>query len=57
MCKLGPRATPSIGDGNKGMELGRFGWLVLLSQLLHFSEHQFPHMGIIMSISWSSRWP
>ena len=27
MCILGPRATPSIGDGNKGMELGRFGWL------------------------------
>lgn len=27
MCKLGPRATPSIGDVTKDMELGRFGWL------------------------------
>ena len=34
MCKLGPRATPSIGDGTKRMEFGRFGWLHALEQVV-----------------------
>ena len=33
MCKLGPRATPGIGDVTKGMGLGRPGWLCALGQV------------------------